>query len=349
MSVGVFEPILRLLAAQTAAGAKALWPDGPTVAKKSAGTVPLDDYLLALTALEDAYVGVTPGEIYQRLRRLYYSKPTGGAGKKFDLAIGTNEFCKADLDRPVVAGSTIAAPLALDMLNLLFGADAVTTPSGALLDPSHWYAPLDLKFNGLGTLAGTSMADVPWSGLFTWVGDLSSWWVEWETKREGRETGGVQLTDAERKQLLNQSFANRVTKEDLLADMDAQIIAKHLPQGMRLSAFLRNYYGAEANPLANRDASTPNALNRFHYFVDASVPALPARIQTTVPFRVALQPEARTVIFLALRRVIEVFETGPVDEEDITHGMDMVSEIASRAMRFLQKGLETGNPNWPNP
>jgi hypothetical protein len=193
------------------------------------------------------------------------------------------------------------------------------------------------------------MADVPWSGLLTWVGDLSSWWTEWEAKREARETGGVRLTAAERKQLLDQSFANRVTKEDLLADMDAQIIAKHLQHGVRLSTFLRNYYGAEANPLAHRDALMPNGLNRFHYFIDAAVPALPNRIQTTVPFRVALQPEARAVIFLALRRVIEVFETGPVDEEDITLGMDMVSEITDRMMRFFQKGLETGNPNWPNP
>ena len=165
VAASVFQPILTLLAAQTAAGAKALWPSGPTVARKSGGTVPLDDYLRALTALEDAYVSATPGELYQRLRRLYYSAPCGGAGGKFDRALGTNEFCAADPDRPVVAGTTIAAPLPLDMLNVLFGANAVTTPSGAVLDPSHWYAPLDLRFNGLGTVAATSMADVPveWS------------------------------------------------------------------------------------------------------------------------------------------------------------------------------------------
>ena len=85
--------------------------------------------------------------------------------------------------------------------------------------------------------------------------------MEWETKREARETSGVRLTAPERNQLLEQSFANRVTKEDLLADMDAQIVAKHLPQGTRLSTFLRNYYSAEANPLANRDLPAPNGLN----------------------------------------------------------------------------------------
>ena len=104
VAASVFQPILTLLAAQTAAGAKALWPSGPTVARKSGGTVPLDDYLRALTALEDAYVSATPGELYQRLRRLYYSAPLGGAGGKFDRALGTNEFLRGQPGSPGGSG-----------------------------------------------------------------------------------------------------------------------------------------------------------------------------------------------------------------------------------------------------
>ncbi len=344
----LFGPLLDLLTAQTAADAKARWAGGPTVGRKSAPPLPLDTYLIALGALEDAYVGVTPGELYQRLRRLYYSPPSG-VGGKFDTVIGTNEYCSADIDRPVTAGGTLTSPLSLDMLNVLFATNTVITPAGNHVDPSHWYAPLDIRYNGLGFIARGPMADVPWSGLVTWAGDLASWWSEWETRREALEVNGVRLTAAEREALLDQSFANRVTKEDLLADMDAQIFAQHVPGSMRLSAYIRTYYAAETTPIASLNASTPNAMTRVPHFVRAANPALQYRVQSEAPLRITIAVETNAVIFLALRRVIEVFETGPVDESDINKGLDMVGIIRDRFITFLKKCMASGDANWPRP
>lgn len=154
------------------------WPGGPMLLRKQDGyNPPLVDYLGWLRTFEQIY-GVGPATV-QRLRRMYYSAPTGGAGAKFDQLMNTGE------DWPT------APPLPQEALDHLYAANGVTTPQGEVVDLSHVFVLFDLAINGT-SVAGTVANQItPLAGLFTWTGDLASWFVEWLTGHtDGVEGGG---------------------------------------------------------------------------------------------------------------------------------------------------------------
>ena len=66
---------------------------------------------------------------------------------------------------------------------------------------------------------------VDFRGVLTWAGDLASWFVEWQSKLKQKQSAGESLDEAAQENLLK-SLVNKVAKDDLLGDMDAQSLAK---------------------------------------------------------------------------------------------------------------------------
>ena len=277
---------LQLQAATQDGGAtepKAAWPDGPTSKIKSTGHT-LADYLTWLRAAEAAYGGGKEAFL-QRLRRLYYSGFTKGAGGKFDSVISTSHAGDAPMTSP---------PMPKDALDRLFETNYITTPAGTKVDISHVLAALDLAVAGTSFKAGVGelVKGVDFRGVLTWSGDLASWFVEWQDQLKKTEDSRHQcLTpDAELKLLL--SLAERkVSKDDLVGDMDGQAMAQRgvqvdvLPNYMggppailmslkdSVSGTLEAYYGdGAAGSAKTRGSQEPN---RFANFLDAARPMIP--------------------------------------------------------------------------
>lgn len=196
------------------------------------------------------------------------------------------------------------------------------------------------------------------SGMLTWVGDLASWFVEWNVRR--RTDPGVDLIAL---------AATKVDKDDLLGDMDGQVLA-HEQTTMRsyvaptgggmampitvvspdapLSALLRAYYG-EAASAASGDG---NRSNRFHHFVARATPRIPHRVTRASPLQVALDERAQGTVAAAVREQARFFidhsyqQDGP-HAGDVDDHAERIDEIARRFLTFLATGLATGDAPWP--
>ncbi|MEV6630335.1 hypothetical protein AB0M54_06240 [Actinoplanes sp. NPDC051470] len=343
------------------------WPQGPTVARKQNST-PLAQYVAWVKEVEAAYPG--KAEVIHRLRRLYYSNfvagapggakgmnPSGTAGPKFDKAI--------DGDDAVVPMTS--PPVSQAALNGLFATDNVVTPAGETLDPAHFLPALDLALQGASTLGGglQEVSGAPLTGVFTWTGDLASWFVDWsDHKKKNPAANDIAL--------LNARMNSKVSMEDLLSDMDAQIMVKsevavndHWQDGgspdfpgtmvrdrslnRPLSDILQSFYGTPAGQPAR-----PNVPNRFARFVQAAVPAIPYRIpDPTKPHEVRLAADARKAIHAALYAAAEaLFEgsniiTRPGTPDALDDYPHILTEITRRFHEYLEKGLANGSAPWP--
>jgi hypothetical protein len=323
------------------------WPDGPTVARKQKAT-PLDQYVAWVREVEAAYGDRE--DVIHRLRRLYYSSLSGTAGPKFDQLIAGQD------DPPPLT----SPPLSLTALNGLYETDSVETTAGESLDPAHILPALDLALQGASPV-GTGIeyvSDAPLTGVFTWTGDLASWFHDWIDQK--RERPG--LLDVP---LLLSRVNSKVSRDDLLSDMDAQImVASEITTTIEARSHAGNTY-FEADATLNRPLSeilqsyygaaqgTPQP-NRFARFVKVARPSIPYETPDPAkPLELKLALDAELKIYHAIYATEEAFlerddiaaRVGtPHDLRDNSH---LVREIARRFRIFLEKGLETGSAPWP--
>jgi outer membrane protein OmpA-like peptidoglycan-associated protein len=339
------------------------WPNGPTVARKQK-TTPIDQYVAWVREVEAVHGDRE--DVVHRLRRLYYSthaargpkelNPSGNAGPRFDRLIAGGQ--PAPLTSP---------PLSLEALNGLFETDAIQTAAGETLDPTHIFAALDLQLQGPSALGGglQTISGAPLAGVFTWTGDLGSWFIDWLAQKK-KDPAADDIA------LLLSRVNNKVSLDDLLSDMDAQIMVRNEvttrvevtpvpPIGIEpevdiistlnrpVSDILHSYYGAGAGA----GAANP-ARERFVRFVKAANPRIPYETPDPAkPLEITLAADAEEALFDALYATCEMFLEGdrtvtrigtPDELEDNEH---IVREIARRFRAFLEAGLATGSAPWP--
>lgn len=340
------------------------WLDGPAVPPRerknaSSYAVPLADFLAWVRVVE----GAAPtrddyARHCRRLRRLYYSEFTGGAGRLFDTLFGTG-----DLGAPI----TVSATLPAAVLDRLFSTDYVMTGSPSLpfttaaatpIDMSHVFVMLDQGVNGLPFYSRYLewRLSAPVAGITTWVGDLASWFVEWNSERIKAAGGGTIWDPAEQERQRQALRARKVALEDVLGNMDGQILAvtARNPAVVSIAALLRAYY---LDPPA---AGTPHVTTRFADFVRRAVPAIP---HTDTGGAVTLAPGAADAIagqmatvatlFLTHARAPQSLSRQDIDRlasvfADVATFRPIIDAIAADFVQFLAAGLSGGNPSWPS-
>jgi hypothetical protein len=158
----------------------------------------------------EAKYGASRAEALQRLRRLYYSDYTGGAGPRFDAVIAAAPGAKS--------APMTTSDLPLAVVNGLYETNAIATPSGSMIDVSHVLAGLDVHVQGAGFQAGIAEArfGVNFEGVLTWVGDLASWLIE--AKNAVAKRGGAAVSHSEQVEILLGLVDAKVAKDDLLGD-----------------------------------------------------------------------------------------------------------------------------------
>jgi outer membrane protein OmpA-like peptidoglycan-associated protein len=346
------------------------WPDGPTVARKQKETA-LDDYVRWVREVEALYPNRE--EVVKRLRRLTYStftRPIKGRPDRVNAAVAGPRFDQ------LTAGDTASPPLtspplSLTALNGLFATDVVVTPSGDKLDPAHILPMFDVTISGPTTTGAVveTVGGVRLAGVFTWTGDLASWFTDWTEHRPKTPASTSDIA------LLLSRVNSKTSKEDLLSDMDAQIMAAEAitttfktrrrrdPEAAvyyeerydfrtfmnrPLSDVLVAYYGGSGSTVPRAD------VNRFPRFVRSAIPYIPHEVpDPSRPLLVRLKPEAEDRIYDHLYATAEQFLEGtnkltraatPDELEDNTH---VLREVAHRFTVFLETGLAKGDAPWP--
>ncbi|MEU4419925.1 OmpA family protein [Actinoplanes sp. NPDC024001] len=284
------------------------WTNGPTVVRKQ-NVTPLGQYVTWVREVEQVYTD--RGDVIRRLRRLYYSTFTAGPPKPMNPSGSLGPTFDWLIAGPDQMPPLTSPPVSLATLNGLFGTNAIRTPAGESLDPSHIFAALDVTVNGASGLGGVVEigGSTPLTGVFTWTGDLSSWFVDWPAeKRKKPEDSDISV-------LL--SIVNRkVSLDDLLSDMDAQImVASETTTSYDViptvdgppyvsirntldrppSEILQSYYGTPTGSGPKTPGSGPQ---RFARFVKAAVPRIPYVIpDPTKPLEIMLAPDAEEKIY----------------------------------------------------
>ncbi|HLO28827.1 MAG TPA: hypothetical protein VK249_06815 [Anaerolineales bacterium] len=352
------------------------WDYGPITKRKSVDH-PIEMFIYWIKKVEDGY-GPDKQMVLQRLRRLYYSSYSGKAGAKFDKVIHD----QAGAEGPPL--DVLSAPA--EAVDGLYETDTVTTSHGEVIDPGHILAALDLQTAGttwkadLGELADSTKM----LGVVTWAGDLASWWVEWTRRakqiheaprkeptgpatEEGPpdEVGGDPALDLG---LWEEIGRSKASKEDLLGDMDAQVLAASSTQKSTaesrkrekrevrysnidteltapVSKLLEQYYG-----VWTKVGTTAPAANRFASFVRHAVPSIPYEESTPGAIRLAPNAEGEvkdaieSVAFLFLGEGYSGSHKDP-HEEIRLNGWRM-KDIAKRFVAFLNEGLKRGDAPW---
>ena len=352
------------------------WPYGPISTRKSA-THPLATYIGWIKDVERGY-GPDKQMILQRLRKLHYSSYSGRAGAKFDKII--DPIAGAEGEPLTIPQAPAAA------VDGLYETDNIVTPDGKTIDPGHILAALDLKTAGTSWKgeAGEIAAGTNMLGVFTWAGDLASWWLEWviQAKKihetpppeptgpatdEGplHERGGDPAMDPGLWEKIGRS---KVSKEDLLGDLDAQILAQTSTRkstaesvkrekrivrdaniGTELTApvskLLEDYYGTTA-----KAATTAPSANRFASFVRLASPRISFQEgeNDNVPW-VQLGPDAEEQIRTAIENAAFLFVsqgTSMNAKETLRQKGFRIKDIAKRFAAFLNEGLKKGDAPW---
>ena len=342
------------------------WKDGPTVGRKMKET-PLEDYVRWVREVERAHPNRE--EAVKRLRRLYYSRFTGSGPGRVNPGLPGPGFDRL-IAGPTEAPPLTSPPLSLTTLNNLFATDNVVTPAGERLDPTHIFAMFDLQISGR-TALGTGVetfGGVRLAGVFTWTGDLASWFVEWTTQK-GKNPSANDLT------LLMSIVNSKVSKEDLLSDMDAQIMTpefltttfktrtrRHAGEPVPetehydfrtflnkpVSDALVAYYGGGGS------AGSSAGSNRFARFVATAVPWIPHEVpDPSRPLDVKLASDAEDRIYDALYATAEQLlertniKTRLATPDELENNTRIVREIARRFRVFLETGIAKGDAPWP--
>ena len=352
------------------------WPYGPITQRKSA-TRDLATYIGWIKDVERGY-GPDKQMVLQRLRRLHYSSYSGRAGTKFDKVIDENVMAQGE---PL---TILQAPAAA--VDGLYETDDVVTPDGRKLDPGHILAALDVKTAGTTTkaTAAEKLYDTNMVAVLTWVGDLASWWLEWtQQARKIHETPPPPETGPATDEgpasergpdpamdpvLWEKIGRSKVSKEDLLGDLDAQVLAATSTQkstiesvkrekreirgniGVELTApvskLLEDYYGVGT---AATPTSAPSA-NRFASFVRLANPRIPYQEgeEGNVPW-MRLGPDAEEAVRKAVENVAFMFVaqgTSQDAHETMRKYGWRLKDVAKRFVAFLNEGLKSGDAAW---
>jgi hypothetical protein len=262
---------------------------------------------------------------------------------------------------PVVPATTI---------DRLFETSAITTPRG-VVDVSHLFAVLDLRLTGATTTAhaGAVRYGLSLEGMLTWLGDLASWFMQWDLDRGAADAAGTPWPASDHLAHLIALAATKVDKDDLLGDMDGQVStaeSTHMsvypnPMGMAatiinwadmpLSQLLQQYY--EMTP---QTGGRGTASNRFHHFVHNAQPAILHTTVSSSPLQVALAGGAQASLADQIANQAAFFldhgyssasGLGSTGDADVASYRPMIDEIARRFTNFLTTGLASGDAPWP--
>lgn len=265
------------------ASAFSVWPNGPASEFRKK-TVPVDEYIDLIRAVEAGPAGAEGiGPMVQRLRRLYFSYFTmdkkGAVGALFDKMMNRVTV----YEQPPLTTAHVTQA----QLDRLYETGAIDT--GAIQDSaiSHVWGLADIALNGLNALAFAGQATLfatPLRALVSWLGDLASVIVRYELQLPGHDAA---QGFAGRKQLLAHWVGQKMTKGDLIGNVDGVAIASQWARTApaSVSSFLQDYYD---HGWLDRDQASrhgrPSAAHRFHYFLRGADPPLPATGLDSSPF-----------------------------------------------------------------
>ena len=353
-----FAILIDFLAAQTADLASAHWPKGPTVGYRGTGAVPIADYIAWVREVESspALAGESRKELIQRMRRLSYSDPFTVRWKKATSESADNMMCE------VIPGGE--PPLTTDhvsltTLNGLFGMKNVRTARGLDTDIGHLWMLADWVVNG-GSIFAAGYFDSEPEAVLSWGGDLGSaiaaFWnnVDWVEK----ETGGSMPT-ADKQRIMLVHLNELLGKDDLLGDLDAVVLSERWRNlgSFVVSRELEQYYRDDAMPQAQAVALTyPSSARRFHYYVKAATPTIPASGLDSSPLDVTLKKlEAIDKMKQDLVALASDVWTGWMHAQSIsqvnvkldTMGRAEFEKLCTHFVVYLKLGLRDGDAPWP--
>ncbi len=337
------------------------WPWGPQSQRKSRD-VSYDHYLKWVIALEEAYGAGDSHQnkdIISRLRRFYFSRYSGAAGKAFEQVIPTPEDPPAHKNK-----------LSQEALDGLFATNNILTRTGNI-DPGHLWASLDLRLSGVRALPGTRhWADRMYAqGTLTWIGDLASWFTSWNVRRKAfffleypKLLAKQSKSPPEALKLDGLFYAivnSKVSVDDLISDMDALIFLDQYIETHAIvtDAYVRTFH--EMNKKVSellREGYGPSRVagaKRFRDFVKVAIPKLAHEVNGD---QVILKPEARKEIYLQIRDTANLFtsagwwgqvKTTVITLDDLKNHEVYIRRIAYHFWHFLEQGLKDGTLNWP--
>lgn len=331
---------------------KESWPDGPTTTRKARNHT-LAEYVAWVREVDAAFANQE--DAMQHLRRLYYSSFSGGGGK-FDTVIQTYGAGKAPLT---------TAQISPDALNGLYETNAIVTPAGNQVDVSHLLAGLDVIVSGTTIKADAAEVGygVDFAGVLTWAGDLASWFEAW---LEEMAKQGIPADPGVRESLLLATANKNSSKDDLLGDMDAQVVAQRYTTRLienfvdkallkaNLADILEAYYGQSGKSAGGVQAKETN---RFSYFVMAARPGIPHIKVSDDPLKMQLAPSAKAAIYRTVKNTAQLILEGGSVMSALFGDMGvilvlstydlMLWKIAWYFENFLKTGLDKGDAPWP--
>jgi len=256
------------------------WAYGPIcfAGERKAYVTRLDTYTGWVGEVDDRFKNSNASA--QRIRMLYYGRATNVL-PLFDSLLNSDPSW---VDQPLTRDDISAA--ALDGLigtGWIRVAEVDGGPSH-YVDPSHVWILLDRALNGQTWLAGEIDAVDSAVGLFSWTGDLASWWTEYNDHKlcdrkqalDNNQTWTESPSDPRPATWLKEGQATRCALDDIFGDMDAIVLSNEamleINGGMPLGAVISTYY----DPTFVTDPADKRALrviNRFHLFVKHALPA----------------------------------------------------------------------------
>lgn len=356
-----FAPLIAAIVAQTPSEGQEAWINGPSpIGLRATVNVPIQQYIDWIAAVESGLPGRNPREVIRRIRRMHYSnfskKLNSSTSQTMDELIG------GTIDNPDGQPPLTTAHVAQSVLDGLYSTSGVVTGAGHEVDITHALNIIDFAANGrslYGGVAGigtailpnyeTADAELVFASL-GWLGDLSSIWFEWMEKRPVR-TQAASLTGQERT-IFEQAFTDRCPRGDLLGDIDGAVLATFPGLSLQpLSVTLASYYGGEASAAAVT-APHMNSRQRFHYFVERSIPELTRGRRSAVPLRVTVNASnAATVVDFSKRLADLTWSRySRIAEQDPATHDPVFLELANRFLKWLQDALADPNcgvPAWP--
>lgn len=356
------KPLIDALLAQTPDAAQAAWTNGPSpIGLRATADVPVQQYIDWIVAVEGGLPGCMPNEIIRRVRRMHYSNFSVKLKSKTSETM--DELIGSTTDNPDSEPPLTTANVGKPVLDGLFSTSSILTAAGHKVDVTHALNIIDFAVNGRSLYGGaaefgtfifpnyeTADAELVFASL-GWLGDLASVWYEW-MKNRGDNTQAATLTGPERA-TFEQAITDRCPLGDLLGDIDGAILAT-LPNLSRqpLSYTLTSYYGGEASAAAVT-AQNMNSRQRFHYFVNQSIPELThPLLGPSVPLRRTVNASNAEMIVDFLKRLANItwHQYSRIAENDpVTHD-PIFLELANRFLKWLQDALADPNcgvPAWP--
>jgi hypothetical protein len=287
-------------------------------------------------------------------------------------------------DYPLTWTSGPPGPTA-DAVDRLCSAAYLASPSSLSLS-----VPIDLGGVFTGTEGGLSDASelglaaafttgIPTDGIIGWVGDLASWFLEWNSRRLEAERKGEEWKAEEQ---LTDTQKHKAPLELMLGNFDGQVIVDHyrtvlqqaveegdhhygtvpaiLDAAILPAETLERYY---ADPAPE---DYPHVSQRCALFVRHAVPPIP---HTATGDQVSLEADAREIVrgyiselsafFLYHGRRDKVFgratstflsrPPGRLSDAvaEVGSQQETVEGIATRFIELVQAGLEGQEPTWP--